>query len=145
MRIGKIAAMTGVPPETIRFYERDGLLKAPGRTAANYRSYGEDDRRRLSFIRRARDLGFSLAQVRELLGLADDRDRPCHAVDEIARQHRGQVSRKLAELTALGRELDNLIAQCSHGNVSECRIIDALAPSTEQVMERQRGTGGQAA
>jgi len=138
MRIGKISAMTGVGVETIRFYEREGLLDPPGRTAANYRSYGEDHRRRLSFIRRARDLGFTLAKVRELLDLADDRDRPCEAVDEIARQHRVQVNRKLAELTALGRELDHLIGQCSHGRIAECRIIDALAPSTEEMIERQR-------
>jgi Cu(I)-responsive transcriptional regulator len=129
MKIGEIATATGISVETIRYYERERLLTPPPRTAANYRSYNEGHRRRLSFIRRARDLGFSLAQVRELLDLADDRERPCEAVDEIARQHRGQVSRKIRQLTALGRELDNLIGQCSRGRIAECRIIDALAPA----------------
>lgn len=129
MRIGEIAAATGVNIETIRYYEREGLVPPPGRTAANYRSYGESHLKRLTFIRRARDLGFSLSQVRELLDLADDRDRPCEAVDAIAREQRRKVSTKIAELTALRRELDNLIGQCRHGRIAECRIIDALAPT----------------
>lgn len=129
MKIGEIAAATGISVETIRYYEREGLVAAPGRTAANYRAYGGDHLRRLTFIRRARDLGFSLTQVRALLDLSDDRDRPCEAVDELAREHRTQVSRKITELKALGRELDNLIGQCRHGRIAECRIIDALAPA----------------
>ena len=128
MKIGEIATATGVHVETIRYYEREGLVPPPARTAANYRSYGDEHRQRLIFIRRARDLGFSLVQVRELLDLADDRDRSCVAVDEIARKHRVQVRAKIAELTALRRELDNMIGQCRHGSISECRIIEALAP-----------------
>lgn len=128
MRIGEIAAATGVHVETIRYYEREGLVPPPARTASNYRSYGEAHRKRLTFIRRARDLGFSLLQVRELLGLADDRERPCEAVDEIARKHRTQVRAKIAELTALRKELDSMIGQCRHGRISECRIIEALVP-----------------
>lgn len=128
MKIGEIAAATGVHFETIRYYEREGLVPPPARTASNYRSYDEAHRKRLTFIRRARDLGFSLVQVRELLDLADDRDRPCAAVDELARKHRVQVREKIAELTALGRELDNMIGQGRHGSISECRIVEALAP-----------------
>ena len=131
MKIGEIATATGMSVETIRYYEREGLVSAPGRTAANYRSYGGEHLRRLTFIRRARDLGFSLSQVRALLNLSDDRDRPCDAVDQLAREHRAQVSRKITELKALGRELDNLIGQCRHGRIAECRIIDALAPISE--------------
>lgn len=129
MKIGEIAATTGVNVETIRYYEREGLVPPPARTASNYRSYGEEHRRRLTFIRRARDLGFSLSQVRELLGLADDSDRSCVAVDEIARKHRLQVRSKIAELTALRRELDSMIGQCRNGRIAECRIIEALAPA----------------
>lgn len=129
MKIGEIAAATGVNVETIRYYEREGLVPPPARTASNYRSYGEGHRRRLTFIRRARDLGFSLIQVRELLGLADDSDRSCVAVDEIARKHRLQVRSKIAELTALRRELDSMIGQCRNGRIAECRIIEALAPA----------------
>lgn len=131
MKIGQIAAATGLHIETIRFYEREGLVSPPDRTAGNYRSYDGKHLKRLSFIRRARDLGFSLAQVRELLDLADDRDRPCDAVDTLARDQRAKVSQKIAELTALRRELDNLIGQCRHGRIAECRIIDALAPELE--------------
>ncbi|MGA9581671.1 MAG: helix-turn-helix domain-containing protein [Allosphingosinicella sp.] len=128
MKIGEIAAATGVHVETIRYYEREGLVPPPARTASNYRSYGGAHRKRLTFIRRARDLGFSLVQVRELLDLADDRGRPCDAVDEIARKHRAQVRTKIAELTALRKELDSMIGQCRHGTISECRIIEALVP-----------------
>jgi len=127
MKIGEIAANTGISVETIRYYEREGLVSAPSRTAANYRSYGDDHRKRLTFIRRARDLGFSLTQVRALLDLSDDRERSCDAVDQLAREHRKRVSRKIAELKSLGRELDNLIGECRHGRIGQCRIIDALA------------------
>jgi DNA-binding transcriptional MerR regulator len=82
----------------------------------------------LSFIRRARDLGFSLDQVRELLELADDRDRPCGAIDAIASAHRTEVERKIRDLRALKAQLDNLIDQCNCGTVAECRIIEALSP-----------------
>lgn len=128
MKIGQIASATGLNIETIRFYEREGLVSPPGRTASNYRSYSGEHLKRFSFIRRARDLGFSLAQVRELLDLADDRERPCHAVDALARDQRAKVAEKIVELTALRRELDHLIGQCRQGRIAECRIIDALAP-----------------
>ena len=128
MKIGEIAAATGVHIETVRYYEREGLVPKPARTASNYRSYGEAHRKRLTFIRRARDLGFSLVQVRELLALADERDRSCEAVDELASRHRTQVRRKIAELTALRKELDKMIGECRHGRIAECGIIEVLAP-----------------
>jgi DNA-binding transcriptional MerR regulator len=81
------------------------------------------------FTRRARDLGFSIEQIRALLDLADQQQRPCEAVDVIARQHLAEVKRKLADLAALRRELESLIGQCRHGTIAECRIIEALAPS----------------
>jgi len=126
--IGTLAKATGTKVETVRWYERVGLLPAPARTAGNYRAYGPPHLARLSFIRRARDLGFSLEQVRVLLGLAEDQDRSCEAVDTIAREHRDEVDRKISDLQALRRELDGLINQCRRGRVSECRIIEALAP-----------------
>jgi DNA-binding transcriptional MerR regulator len=85
---------------------------------------------RLSFVRRARDLGFSLDQIRALLDLADKRERSCEAVDVIAREHLSEVERKLADLTALRQELTALLGQCRHGTVAECRIIEALAPAS---------------
>ena len=126
---GKLAKATGTTIETIRFYEKIGLLAPPERTAGNYRAYGQDDVDRLSFVRRARDLGFSLDQVRTLLDLADDRSRSCCAVDEIARTQLKAVEEKIADLLALKRELSNLIEQCDQGTIADCRIIGALAPA----------------
>lgn len=128
LSIGKLAAATGTKVETIRYYESIGLLAAPERTAANYRVYSPDHLARLSFIRRARSLGFSLEQVHALLGLADQKDTSCSAVDLIAREHLADIDRKLADLAMLRAELDSLIVQCGHGTVSECRIIESLAP-----------------
>ena len=127
MKIGDLARLTGTKVDTIRYYELIGLLPAPARTAGNYRAYGNEHRQRLAFVRRARDLGFSLDQVRELLGLADKRDQSCDAVDRIARTHRDTVDRKLAELRALRKELDRMIGQCRRGVVADCLIIEVLA------------------
>ena len=127
-RIGELAAAAATRVETVRYYERIGLLPAPARSAGNYRVYGPRHLERLSFVRRARDLGFQLGQVRELLDLADDRGRPCAAVDALARAHLAEVERKIADLAALRRELAGLIGQCRRGTVAECRIIEALAP-----------------
>lgn len=128
LTIGELARGTGTKVETIRFYEKTGLLPAPARTAGNYRAYGPEHLNRLSFIRRSRDLGFSLDQVRALLDLADERDRSCEAIDAIAKEHLTQVDRKIADLQALRRELDSMINQCSCGTVAECRIIETLSP-----------------
>jgi Cu(I)-responsive transcriptional regulator len=126
--IGDLAKATGTKVETIRYYERIGLLPAPARTSGNYRSYNPKHLGRLSFLRRARDLGFSLEQVRALLGLSDQRRLSCEAVDRIAREHLAEVDRKIADLAALRRELHSVISQCGHGTVEECRIIEALSP-----------------
>ena len=128
LTIGILAKRGGVNVETIRYYERVGLLPAPARTSGNYRSYSSEQLDRLSFIRRARGLGFSLSQVRGLLRLSDQRRRSCEAVDAIAREHLAEVDRKIADLAALRRELDSIISQCGHGTVAECRIIEALSP-----------------
>jgi len=129
LSIGELAKQTHTKVETIRYYERIGLLPAPVRTTGNYRSYDDVQLGRLSFVRRARDLGFSLDQVRELLDLADQRDRSCEAVDTIARQHLVEVERKIADLTGLRDELSDVIGRCRRGTVADCRIIETLAPS----------------
>ncbi len=129
LTIGDLAKGTGTKVETVRYYERIGLLPAPARTAGNYRAYRNEHLNRLSFIRRARDLGFSLIQIRGLLSLSDQRSRSCEAVDTIAREHLAEVDRKIADLDALRRELDSVISQCGHGTVAECRIIEALSPN----------------
>ena len=126
--IGELARATGVKVETIRYYEKIGLLAEPQRTPGNYRAYGPEHLNRLSFIRRSRDLGFSLEQVRDLMALADKRDQPCESVDAIAFAHLEEVDRKIADLRALRRELDSLLKQCRCGTVAQCKIIEALSP-----------------
>lgn len=128
MTIGDLAAATNTSVETVRWYEKVKLLPAPERSAGNYRLYGPEHLRRLSFIRRGRDLGFTVDQIRELLAMADDRDRSCAEVDTIARAHLAQVERKLADLTRLAHELRDVIGQCGCGSVADCRIIEALSP-----------------
>ncbi|MDB5687450.1 MAG: MerR family transcriptional regulator [Rhizorhabdus sp.] len=128
LTIGQLASGTETKVETVRYYERIGLLAAPRRTQGNYRAYGAGALSRLSFIRRARDLGFSLDQVRALLDLASDRSRDCSSVDVLANEHLTEIDRKLADLTALRCELSALIDSCKGGSISECRIVEALAP-----------------
>ena len=128
LMIGQLARRTGTKVETIRFYEKNGLLPAPSRTDGNYRAYEPGHLSRLSFIRRARELGFSLDRIREFLKLADDRSQSCAAVDAIAREHRKEVERKIEDLTALKSELDRMIDQCGCGLVADCRIIESLSP-----------------
>ena len=128
LTIGQLARETGTKVETVRFYEKSGLLPVPARTEGNYRAYEKAHLNRLSFIRRARDLGFSLDQVRELLALSDDRDQSCAAVDAIAKEHRAEVERKIADLQSLKKELDRMVDQCGCGVVADCRIIESLSP-----------------
>ena len=133
LQIGDLARSTSTKVETIRYYEQIGLLPAPGRTSGNFRSYAPDHLRRLSFIRRARDLGFTLDEVRELLSLSDQKRRSCEAVDDIARQHLADVDRKIGDLRALRNELASIIEQCGRSTIAECCIIEALAPSGQPV------------
>lgn len=126
--IGKLASATGVSIETIRYYERAGLLAAPQRTAANYRTYGADDVARLRFVRRTRDLGFSLDQVRALLSISGQLDSSCCGVSAIATDHLAEIDRKIVDLTALRRELADAVAACADGTVAECRILEAFSP-----------------
>ena len=128
MNIGELARAAETKAETIRYYERIGLMPAPPRTAGNYRDYSAAHVSRLTFTRRARDLGFSIEQIRTLLDMADRKEQSCEAVDVIAREHLADVKRKLARLAALRRELESLIGQCRHGTIAECRILESLAP-----------------
>lgn len=128
MNIGELARAADTKAETIRYYERIGLLPPPPRTAGNYRDYSAAHISRLAFTRRARDLGFSIEQIRTLLDLADHKEQSCEAVDAIANERLADVKRKLADLSALRRELESLTGQCRHGTVAECRILEALAP-----------------
>ncbi|MEQ8968693.1 MAG: helix-turn-helix domain-containing protein [Azospirillaceae bacterium] len=129
LTIGEAAKAAGTKPETVRYYERLGLLPPARRTEGNYRLYGPRDVERLRFLRRGRDLGFGLDDLRALLALADDPERDCAEVDRIARAHREAVERKIADLESLAGELRRLEVQCRGGRVAECRIIEALSPT----------------
>ncbi|MEO5337293.1 MAG: helix-turn-helix domain-containing protein [Magnetospirillum sp. WYHS-4] len=123
--IGLLGKWTGVNIETIRYYEKIGLLPAPQRTAAGYRQYGEDHVRRLRFIRGGRDLGFAIEDIRALLWLADHPEQSCEDADRRVVRHLEEVERKIADLTRLRRELLRM-ANCTGQVAAECRIIDAL-------------------
>jgi DNA-binding transcriptional MerR regulator len=128
LTIGQLGRATGTKIETIRYYEKIGLLPAPCRTAGNYRSYADEHLQRLGFIRRARELGFSIGDVRELMMLAAHREDPCGGVDQIAARHLETTERKIAALTRLRRELLDTLASCKGGRIAECRVIQALSP-----------------
>src|ERR1043165_3199347 len=115
LTIGKLAQETGVKVVTIRYYEQIGLMPVALRTDGNYRTYTLEHRRRLRFIRRCRDLGFTLDQIRDLLRLSCEKTRACAEVDRIARQHRRVIEEKLADLTRLATELRRLSACCRGG------------------------------
>jgi DNA-binding transcriptional MerR regulator len=125
--IGALARSTRTNAETIRYYERIGLLPRPARSAGNYRKYAPADARRLAFIRRGRDLGFSIEEVRALLELSAGRDQDCATVDRIARDHLAEVERRVVALERLADELRRIISCCAAGVVSDCRVIESLA------------------
>ena len=127
LTIGRLAREAGCKVQTIRYYEQVGLMPVPARTEGNQRRYGQRHVQRLAFIRHARELGFPLESVRELLGLSDDADRSCAAADAIAREHLVAVERRIARLTALKTELERMIEQCRGGRIAECRVIEVLA------------------
>ena len=126
MKIGELSRATGTHIETIRYYERIGLLPAPERTSANYRSYGEKHRARLSFVRHSRDLGFTIEEIRSLLQLSDDPARDCSDADRIATRHLEQVEAKIAQLTRLRDELTRIVGRCRGGIAADCQVIEAL-------------------
>jgi Cu(I)-responsive transcriptional regulator len=128
VKIGELASATATKVETVRYYEKIGLLPPPARTSANYRAYGSEHLARLSFIRRARDLGFTLEAVRELLTLSDDKSQSCEAVDSIARVHLTEINQKVRDLKSLRSELNRVVGSCSHGTVADCKIIETLGP-----------------
>ena len=125
--IGVLARETGVKVPTIRYYESVGLLPEPARSPSNRRTYGERDVQRLNFIRHARELGFEVDQIRELLTLADQPQRPCSEADAIAREHLVDIESKIARLTALRTEVQRMLASCAHGSIADCRVIEVLA------------------
>jgi Cu(I)-responsive transcriptional regulator len=133
--IGDLAKAAGTKVVTVRYYEQIGLLPLPSRTAGNYRTYRNEHVRRLRFIRRCRDLGFTLDQIRDLLRLSSRRDAECADVDRITAQHLIEIEQKIADLKRLARELRRLNDCCQgKGIIADCRIIEALSPSREATL-----------
>ena len=126
LSIGALSARTDCHIETIRYYERIGLFPAAPRGDGGHRQFDRDHLKRLNFIRRGRDLGFTLDQVRALLGLVDGGDYTCAEVEHMTRYHLGAVRRKLADLKALEAVLADMAAACGGGTVPDCPVIDAL-------------------
>lgn len=126
MKIGELARRAGSTSETVRYYERIGLLPRPDRTDSNYRDYSARDAERLAFIRHARSLGFELSDVRSLVDLAEDPARECRDIDAIASRHLAAVEAKIEGLERLREELSQMVSQCRGGRVASCRILEAL-------------------
>lgn len=126
LTIGKLGEAARVKVPTIRYYEQIGLLPEAERSAGNQRLYGRKAQERLAFIRHARDLGFPLEAIRDLLALQDDPHQPCAAADAIAQAQLQAVNRRISQLNALRCELEKMVAQCAHGSVGECRVIEVL-------------------
>jgi MerR family mercuric resistance operon transcriptional regulator len=132
LSIGELSRRTGVNIETIRYYERIKMLPAPPRTASGRRVYGPAETRSLAFIRRSRELGFTLEQVRALLAIsADDGKNTCGEVRQLAASHLADVRAKIADLRAMASVLSDAVRRCDAGELPGCPLIDALsaAPS----------------
>lgn len=127
VNIGEAASASGVSAKMIRHYEESGLLPAARRTESGYRQYDDSEVHTLRFIRHARDLGFSLAEIAELVGLWQNRRRPSRQVKALAQQHIDDLERKAAELLAMKATLEHLVSCCRGDDRPECPILDGLA------------------
>jgi MerR family mercuric resistance operon transcriptional regulator len=127
LSIGDLSKRTGVNIETIRYYERIALLPAPPRTPGGRRIYAEGHVRVLTFIRRGRELGFPIDDIRTLLGLADPQETPCAEVEKVARAHLENVRSKIADLTKLEEVLSDAVAKCPGTDAPSCPVLDVLA------------------
>ena len=121
-----LARATGCNLETIRYYETVGIMPDPPRTAKGYRSSDDAHVRRLKFVMRSRDLGFSLDEIRGLLGLVDDRSQTCAQVQTVAETHLADVQAKIVDLTRIARVLSETVARCTGDAAPQCAVIDTL-------------------
>ena len=130
MNIGEAATRSGVSAKMIRYYESIGLITAPARTAAQYRVYADDDVHTLRFVRRSRDLGFSLEETRELLALWRDKSRASADVKNLAMAHVRELEEKAAELKAMADTLRHLATHCHGDHRPDCPILADFAATT---------------
>ena len=126
LNIGSVAEAAGLPAKTIRYYESIGLIQPAGRRANGYRSYSETDMRTLAFIKRARSLGFSVEEVRELLDLWRDRSRRSAKVKSLATRHIDALDRKISELQSMREALAHLVKRCHGDSRPDCPILGDL-------------------
>ena len=127
LTIGVLAKETASTPQTIRHYEKIGLIQSVKRSDGNHRIYDDTDVSRLKFIRHARSLGFSLDSIRDLLVLADEPTLPCDTANEIAQKHLEAVVNRIAQLKTLKKELERVVTSCSGNTASECLVLKHLA------------------
>lgn len=126
LKRGELAKRTGCHLETIRYYETAALMPEPERTDAGHRVYDQDQERRLKFILRARELGFTIDEVRSLLNLSDGGQLTCGEVYELTSAHISEIRRKIGDLRKLEKTLTQVSAQCERGRAPKCPVIDAL-------------------
>ena len=127
MRIGELAERAGVEVQTIRYYEREGLIEPPARTASGYRSYGAAHVERLNFVRHCRSLDMPLADIRRVIDLSRDARVSCEQVDQLVQSHLERVRAKRQALEALERQLATLSSQCASGHrIADCGILEEL-------------------
>lgn len=131
LSIGTLAKRTGTKVQTIRYYEQIGLMPEPGRSGGGQRRYDDAGLDRLAFIRHARQLGFSLDAIRELLNLSDSPERSCAQVDAVAQRQLKEVEVRIARLEALRGELHRMISECNADRVADCRILEVLRDHEE--------------
>lgn len=124
--IGEASNATGINIETMRYYERIGMVPKPHRTSGRHRLYDADQIRRLTFIRRARELGFPLEDIRGLLALMDEDDFTCAQVNEIAVTHLQEIHKKIEDLRHMEKALKQITAKCDLGETPDCPIVDTL-------------------
>lgn len=140
LTIGALAKNTGTKVQTIRYYEQIGLMPEPGRSGGGQRRYGPSEEDRLAFIRHARQLGFPLEAIRELLGLADSPDHSCSHVDSIASKQLRDVEARIARLEVLRVELRRMVDECAGGEVSSCRVLGILRDHSECLTDHRAET-----
>lgn len=125
--IGDLSRRTGVKVPTIRYYEQMGLISAAHRSEGNQRRYEKADLERLAFIRHARDLGFDIPAIRNLIALSRHPENPCTGADSIAEDHLSEVRDKIAKLKKLEQELERIVSHCGGHSVEDCYVIRALS------------------
>jgi len=127
LAIGQLAKAAATKVQTIRYYEEIGLITPFQRTEGGHRIYGPEDSRRLKFIRHARELGFGIEEIRQLLKLSDNPHMSCSTADRIASSHLEQVELRITKLRALRKELKRMVDECAHERVGQCRVIEVLS------------------